>query len=169
MELGVEFVTYEGEAPHGCSEAIWGDLCRIGLPKIAINIFKPSLQPVPVSAEVAGGRTGGIVIGYSREGAELYLDFESENVWLLWRGDSSHTVVNTSLGAFRESLLQVDARYPFYPSNRNLEMAEEAEAELRQILVEIDGIATADPDGFWSAFLDDVAVGDYAAQESPDL
>jgi hypothetical protein len=164
----VEFVTYGGEPPRGCPNVVWDDLCETGLPKKVVNIFEASPQPVLISADLGGGRTDGIVLGYSREGAELYLDFESGGVWLLWQGDLGRTVVNRSLSAFRESLLQVDARYPFYPSNRTLEVAWRAEEALRQILVEIDDIATANPDGFWSAFLDDVAVGDYAAHVSPD-
>jgi hypothetical protein len=121
--------------------------------------------PVLLSAERDGARAEGIVLGYSRENTELYLEFESGNVCLLWPHESGRSVVNRSLGAFRESLLQVDSRYPFYPGDRDLDTAGEAEEGLRQILAGIDEVATAEPDGYWSWFLDDVGVGDYAGPD----
>ncbi|MEU4564118.1 SUKH-4 family immunity protein [Actinoplanes sp. NPDC023936] len=159
----MEFVTYGGEKPQGCPEAIWDDLCRVGLPRVGLNIFTPSPGPAPGSAEVDG-----IVLGCSRENVELYVEFVSGNVCLRWPQESGPAVVNSSLGAFRESLLEMDVRYPFYPADRDLDMAWEAAEELRRILVRIDSVATADPDGYWSSFLDDVAVGDYAADAGGD-
>ena len=158
----MEFIRYGGTPPRGCPSALWDDLCLTGLPKKVITIFKASPEPVLASANLDGHRTNGIVLGYSREDQELYLDFDSGKVWRLWVEDSGHMIVNRSLQAFRESLIWVDARYPFHPSDRTLDAAWVAEQAIRQALVDIDDTATAEPDGFWSAFLDDVAVGDYA-------
>jgi hypothetical protein len=158
----VEFVTYDGEPPPGCPKVIWDDLCGTGLPRIAVNIFTPAPSLALVSVERDDVRVQGIVLGYSRENVELYVEFDSGNVCLLWPQEMGHAVVNTSIGQFRESLLQVDAGYPFYPRDRDLDMAGGAEEALRQALVAIDEVATEDPDGYWSSFLDDVGVGDYA-------
>lgn len=159
----MEFLTYSGEMPPGCPEGVWSELCRTGLPSVRVNIFTPAKRPVLISAGSEGTQADGILLGYSRENVELYLEFRSGNVLLLWPQEEGRAVVNTSLSAFRESLVQVDARYPFYPKDRDLDMAQDAEEALRRILTEIDGAATADPDGYWSSFLEDVAVGDYAA------
>jgi hypothetical protein len=129
-----------------------------GLPRQVITIFRAA--PVLRSAPAA---VPGVVIGYSREDDEIVADLDSGRVWLAASfRPGAPILVNAHLPAFVQSLVEVAARYPFYPPDRDPEQAQRAADELRTLLEEIDPESTKDPDGFWAAFLDDVAVGDYA-------
>ena len=72
-------------------------------------------------------------------------------------------VVNVDLGAFRECVAAVIARFPFYSEDDEPEQFEEVAEELRHIISVIDESALGN-DGFWRTFADDVAIGDYATE-----
>jgi hypothetical protein len=146
----------------GCRAADWAYLVEHGLPRQAITIFRAATKIETAHVFLDGSYTAGVVLGESREEDDIFLDGASGRVWLLrsW-GDTSPVMVNAALPWFVESLAWVHGRYPFYPHNRDLDDAEEAEQEIRHALESIDPASTAEPDGFWCAFLDDVAVGDY--------
>lgn len=146
----------------GCRAEDWTYLMEHGLPRQAVTIFRAARKIETAHVCLDGTDTAGVVLGKSREGDSIFLDGTSGRVWLLrlW-GDASPTMVNTTLSRFVESLAWIHARYPFYPHNCDLDDAEEAEHEIRHALESMDPASTAEPDGFWCAFLDDVAVGDY--------
>jgi len=157
----VDFVRYSGSPPSGCPPRVWEELCDTGLPARVITIFVAQPQPSPAARQLGDREVDGIVLGHSREEDELFLDFTAAQVWLLhtW-GSGQPILVNRTLPAFVASLLAADERYPF-PAT------EDSDQELRELLAGIDEAALDDPDGFWRAFLDDVAVGDYSGPASP--
>ncbi|WP_373301086.1 SUKH-4 family immunity protein [Streptomyces griseoloalbus] len=70
-------------------------------------------------------------------------------------------VVNRDIAAFVDSLVMLNGMLPLYGVDRDLDVSEAAADRLRFELQRLDSTSTEDPNGFWSAFLDDVAVGDY--------
>ncbi|WP_436532766.1 SUKH-4 family immunity protein [Actinoplanes sp. HUAS TT8] len=165
--MSSEFVTYGGESPAGCPKVVWKDLCDVCLPRVRINLFTPALNLMPVSTKIDEILVEGIFLGHNLGGAEFFLEYISGSVWLglPWEFDS--LLVNSSLVAFRQSLLQVDSRCPFKFSGE-IESAWVAADELRELLVEIDPKSMEDLYGYWPAFLEDVAVGDYSVGGNPD-
>lgn len=161
----MDFVKLDAAAADDCPPEVSAFLRGTGLPRKVITIFEAAPAAGKRCALLGGREIAGITLGHSREQDEIFLDFESGRVWLLasWRPDQP-ILVNSSLRAFVDSLMLAAARYPFYPPDRDLDDAERAEGALRDALEEIDESSTGDPDGFWSAFLDDVANGDYAGQ-----
>jgi hypothetical protein len=161
----MDYVKFEADAVEGCPSEARVFLQEPGLPRKVITIFEAASEIAPKSTDFNGRKIDGIALGSSRERDELFLDFEGGRVWLLasWRTNSP-ILVNCSVRSFVESLALVESMYPFYPSDRDLDMAEGAADSLRVALEGIDIMSTADPDGFWSAFLDDVANGDYAGE-----
>ena len=161
--MTVDFVRYGADAVEGCSPEAIAFLTERGVPREVITIFRAAPQPVRMSATLNGREVGGTVIGLSREDDEIFLEDDTGRVFLLasW-GPGKAILVNDSIQAFVESLVMVQSRYPFYPPGSDLDTAEHAEESLRESLEKVDETATADPDGFWSAFLDDVAIGDYS-------
>lgn len=159
----MDFVKFDTPADDDCPPEIGAFLHDTGLPRKVITIFEAAPGIGKRSAVFEDREIGGITLGLSREQDEIFLDFESGRVWLLvsW-GSNEPVLVNESLRAFVESLILVDSIYPFYPPDRDLDIAERAEDALRCALEGIDDASTADPDGFWSTFLDDVGNGDYA-------
>lgn len=157
----MDYVRYSGPPPSGCPPKVWEELCTTGLPARVITIFVAKPHPFPAARNFGDRELPGIVLGHSREEDELFLDFVDAKVWLLhtW-GSGQPILVNRTLSAFVTSLVVAGERYPF-PD------VEDSEQELRRLLAEIDEAALDDPDGFWCAFLDDVAVGDYSGPAAP--
>jgi SUKH-4 immunity protein len=71
--------------------------------------------------------------------------------------------VNSSLDQFSTSVKKVISRFPFYSEGVDPAEFEEVANELESILLEIDSSSIMD-DGFWSTFIEDVRVGDYATE-----
>jgi hypothetical protein len=154
----VDFVSYGDDPLVREGAGIRALLRDSGVPRKVITIFRaaPVLRPAPPGLL-------GVVIGHSREEDEIVVDLDSGRVWLAASfRPGAPILVNAGLAAFVRSLVEVAARHPFYPPDRDPEQAERAADELRDLLEDIDPESTKDPDGFWAAFLDDVAVGDYA-------
>jgi hypothetical protein len=158
-----EFVKFDALSADECPPEIGEFLHDRGLPRKVITIFTAAPDAGKRSVLINDREVTGVVLGYSREQDDIFLDFESGKVWLLASWGANRPIpVNENLHAFAKSLALVGSRYPFYPAGRDLDDAEQAEESLRVALEEIDELSTVDPDGFWSAFLDDVGNGDYA-------
>ncbi|MFI1652284.1 SUKH-4 family immunity protein [Streptomyces avidinii] len=139
------------------------DMLASGLiPREVMTIFKAVGNPHPPEGKGCDYSVNGVVIGYSREGDQICLDLDTGRVLLLasWHPESP-LVVNGDLDAFTQSLRALVALSPLYGDTSDLDDAERAEARVRNAIEEIDATSTVEPDGFWSAFLDDVGVGDY--------
>jgi hypothetical protein len=79
------------------------------------------------------------------------------------------SMVNANLEAFLEFMGQCEDRYPYYTDEGDLDDSIEASDRLRSELSEIDPGALREG-SYWSDFLSDVAIGDYAEvsdNESP--
>jgi hypothetical protein len=76
--------------------------------------------------------------------------------------------VNGDLDLFTESIRAMIDRFPFHDEDAELEDRERVAAELRAVLHAIDGSAVEAANGFWTTFLDDVTIGDYATEEIVD-
>ncbi|WP_250008183.1 SUKH-4 family immunity protein [Actinoplanes sp. M2I2] len=150
------------DALEGCPAEAKAFLQETGLPLSVITIFQADAEPARTSVTIGGRTVDGLVLGHSREEDPLFLDYADGAVWLLasWR-PAAPIPVNAGVTAFVESLALVASAYPFYPADADLDDAGSAEDRLRESLETIDVVSTADPDGFWSAFLNDVGVGDY--------
>jgi hypothetical protein len=161
----VEYVRSTGPRVEGCRPADWSYLVEHGLPRHAITIFRATAIIDTVRVVLDGNYTAGVVLGRSREDDAILLNGIDGRVWLhrTW-GDASPLLVNSTLPWFAESLALVHSRFPFYAHNCDLDDAEEAERTIRRALESIDPASTAEADGFWCAFLDDVAAGDYGAE-----
>ncbi|HEX2286571.1 MAG TPA: SUKH-4 family immunity protein, partial [Mycobacterium sp.] len=125
-----DFVTY-GDDPLVREGAGYRAFLRDqGLPGQVITIFRaaPTLRPAPPGVP-------GVVIGHSREGDDVVADLDSGRVWLCASfRPGAPILINASLPAFVESLVEVAARYPFYPPDRDPEQAEQAADGLRAVL-----------------------------------
>jgi hypothetical protein len=82
-------------------------------------------------------------------------------------GAGTTNPVNSHLDLFAGSVRAVIDRFPFYDLDADLEERERIAAELRAVLHSIDSSAL-DANGFWTTFLDDLTIGDYATEEIVD-
>lgn len=71
--------------------------------------------------------------------------------------------VNSTLDQFLTSVKRIISRFPFYSEEADPAEFEDVANELESILLEIDPGSIVD-DGFWSTFIDDVRLGDYATE-----
>ncbi|WP_194904821.1 SUKH-4 family immunity protein [Catenulispora rubra] len=133
-----------------------------GLPEHVLTIFRAVDQLRGPSTADLDYDVDGWVIGYSREDDELCLDRASHRVLLLatWRPDAA-IAVNDSLTSFVDCLDAVLGMAPFYPQGVDMRVSIDVARSVRDVIDGIDRVATLDPDGFWGAFLDDLANGDY--------
>src|SRR5262249_2793097 len=127
-------------------------LLEHGLPRKVGTIFSAATRSAKSSRVFNDQEVDGIVLGFSGDHLEICLDFRVGKVWLLapWRPDQP-ILVNSSVRAFGEALEAVASMD-----------ADSSEESFRKALEDIDAESTADPEGFWPAFLEAVAIGDYA-------
>ncbi|MCX5122907.1 SUKH-4 family immunity protein [Streptomyces sp. NBC_00347] len=132
------------------------------IPREVMTIFRAVQSPHRPEGDDFEYVMNGVVLGHSREDDEICLDLDTGRILLMasWHPESP-LVVNTDLEAFAKSLQTLLALSPLYGDTADLDDAERAEARVRNAIEEIDATSTIDPNGFWSAFLDDVGVGDY--------
>lgn len=71
--------------------------------------------------------------------------------------------VNTSIGQFTKTVEAVIGRFPFYDTDSDDEEIQAVGDELLEIIRSIDD-AAAVPDRYWSAFVDDVQMGDLTTE-----
>lgn len=71
------------------------------------------------------------------------------------------SLINSDFNKFLDFMATLEARYPYYTDEDEIETMIEASRALREELAEIDSDALA-PGTYWSDFLSDVANGDYA-------
>ncbi|MFD5678698.1 SUKH-4 family immunity protein [Streptomyces bacillaris] len=102
----------------------------------------------------------GVTINYSREDDEVCIDSGTGPALLLaLRSPAAPLVMNRGIVAFADSLVMLNGMLPLYGADRDLDASEAAADRLRFELQHLDSTSTEDPNSFWSAFLDDVAVG----------
>ncbi|MFD4866239.1 SUKH-4 family immunity protein [Streptomyces sp. NPDC058412] len=132
------------------------------IPAEVMTIFKAVADPHPPEVGGYGYSVNGVVIGYSRGGDQICLDLDTGRILLLasWYPESP-LVVNRDVDAFSKSMLTLLAMSPLYGETPDLDDADRAETRIRDAIEGIDATSTAEPDGFWASFLDDVGVGDY--------
>jgi hypothetical protein len=144
-----DYVKPGAGALDGCPADAREFLLEHGLPRRVGTIFAAATRSARTSRYFGGREIDGIVLGFSAEHCELALDYEQSKVWLLapWKPDAP-ILVNSSVQKFAECLgLAADA---------------EADIEsLRTALTTIDSATTEDPDSFWPAVLESMAMGDY--------
>jgi hypothetical protein len=72
--------------------------------------------------------------------------------------------VNSSVKQFAQTVTAVVERFPFYSWNAEFEDIDAVASDLSAIIRHIDPAAMAEG-LFWSAFTDDVSIGDYATED----
>jgi hypothetical protein len=78
--------------------------------------------------------------------------------------DPARNTVNASLMLFTTCVALALAHFPFYDEDNGPKEWEAAAEKLRRLLARTDP-TTAKPNGFWATFVDDVAIGDYSADQ----
>jgi hypothetical protein len=76
--------------------------------------------------------------------------------------------VNSSLDQFTQTVTAIVERFPFYSRDAEYEVNdEEVAVAVRDLTAIISGIdpPAMEVDRFWSTFVDDVAIGDYATED----
>jgi SUKH-4 immunity protein len=81
--------------------------------------------------------------------------------------DPARNAVNASLALFTTCVAVALAHFPFYDEDSNPEEWEAVAEKLRSLLARIDP-TTAKHNGFWETFADDVAIGDYSTDQTPN-
>jgi hypothetical protein len=71
--------------------------------------------------------------------------------------------VNSSIAAFTETVRAVLERFPYYDEDAEFDEIHAVARDLADLIHGINPEAMAD-DGFWSTFVDDVEMGDFATQ-----
>ncbi|MFD5780692.1 SUKH-4 family immunity protein [Streptomyces sp. NPDC126933] len=158
----LEFSKYPGGVPSVVAPEVRRFLEDHGVPRAVLTIFRAVEEPfVPSCAELAYS-VNGVAIGYSREDDEICISSDTGQVLILasW-SPAAPLVVNRDIAAFVDSLIMLNGMLPLYGVDRDLDVSEAAADRLRFELQRLDVTSTEDPNSFWSAFLDDVAVGDY--------
>ncbi|MFJ6900189.1 SUKH-4 family immunity protein [Streptomyces hokutonensis] len=161
----MEFVKYGEGIPSVVRDDLRNYLEWNGIPRNVLTIFRAadSLR-IALGAGVEY-HINGLVVGFSREDEEICVDLDNGRVFLLadW-SPTSPLQVNRDIYSFVESLVALQGMLPLYGRDRDLDESATAEVRVRAQLERIDPISIEDPNSFWSAFLDDVAVGDYPGQ-----
>ncbi|WP_435651385.1 SUKH-4 family immunity protein [Kitasatospora purpeofusca] len=165
MAPHLEFSKYLDSPPLAVAPEVREFLRDHGIPQTILTIFHTVDAPFIPSSSELGYSVNGITIGHSREGDEICIDSDSGKVLLLasW-SPAAPLVVNRDIFAFVDSLIMLNDLLPLYGADRDLDESEAAADRVRLELQRIDGVSVEDPNGFWSAFLDDVSVGDYPGE-----
>jgi hypothetical protein len=158
----LEFSKYPDGVPSVVAPEVRRFLEDHGVPRTVLTIFRAVDGLLVPSCSDLGYSVNGVTIGYSREDDEICIDSDTGQVFLLasW-SPAAPLVVNRDIAAFVDSLVMLNGMLPLYGVDRDLDASEAAADRLRFELQRLDSTSTEDPNGFWSAFLDDVAVGDY--------
>ncbi|MGW8883918.1 SUKH-4 family immunity protein [Streptomyces sp. NPDC055749] len=162
MAPHLKFSKYPDGVPSVVTPEVRRFLEDHGVPQAVLTIFRAVDRPFVPSCAGLGYSVNGVTIGYSREDDEICISSDVGQVLLLasW-SPSAPLVVNRDIAAFVDSLATLNGMLPLYGIDRDLDVSEAAADRLRFELQRLDTTSTEDPNGFWSAFLDDVAVGDY--------
>ncbi|MFY4722190.1 SUKH-4 family immunity protein [Streptomyces sp. LaBMicrA B280] len=154
-----EFVLIPVESPPEVPARIAADLRGSGIPGGLIgHEYRPLGQPVYYGGI---GERGLVAIATSGLCGRIAVDLARGHVVQIPEIEAVATHhVNTDLDSFRRCAAAVIARFPFCAEDDE-EGFEEVAEELRGLISVIDETALAH-NGFWEAFCDDVAMGDYA-------
>ena len=158
----LEFSKYPDGVPSVVAPEVRRFLEDRGVPQAVLTIFRAAEGLFVPSYADLWCSVSGVAIGYSREDDEIYISSDTGQVLLLasW-SPAAPLVVNRDIVAFVDSLVMLNGMLPLYGVDRDLDASEAAADRLRFELQRLDMTSMEDPNGFWSAFLDDVAVGDY--------
>jgi len=138
---------------------VWEALFRTGVPRDLFSgrytcVQRPAVLDVPehgrliqfgltMQDPVCVDPTTGQVLEIIRKGSVLF--------------------VNSSLAAFTETVRTVLARFPYYEEDAEFDEIDAAARDLADLIRGIDAEAMT-VDRFWSTFVDDVQMGDFATR-----
>ena len=77
--------------------------------------------------------------------------------------DARELFINTSLSTFVETVQRVAERFPFYGTDDQEDEIESASDDVLELVRRIDP-AAAEPDRYWSTFVDDMRIGDLTTE-----
>jgi len=135
-------------------------LQKVGVPIGLIGYEYRALESATHLSEV---ETGGVVaFGKSGLFGRICVDVETAAIVYISSERSLHsTYVNSDIDLFVQCVAAVIEEFPFYDEDDGDEEFTRAADDLKVMLAGIDGTALVHS-GFWHAFCDDVAMGDYA-------
>ena len=175
-----ELVTYTTpkDIPHGWDR----DLIALGAPKRILGSYEAMSQLELIEHPTLGPLVRFATIGIRRQGAMCLHPATGSIRHLTGARSGQESFVNTTLAQFNESVHSVINRFPFdhgLPSNTSIQdvsaqwpasrtdQREDVDwiavgEELRELLRCIDPKSVADPNYYWSGFVDDVEMGNYS-------
>lgn len=111
------------------------------------------------------GRRQLVWFGNSRSTGRVVLDAITGEVLEIIEASNTPRVafINTSLDAFARTAEAALARFPFYSRDDELEARRRVAEELSAAMTQIDPLSMRS-DQFWSTFVDDVEIGDFATE-----
>jgi SUKH-4 immunity protein len=177
-----ELVTYAEPTgiPHGWDR----DLITLGVPKSIMGSYKAIDHLDLIEHPTLGPLVRFATIVIRRRGAMCLHPATGSIHYLTGNGPEQEWFVNTTLAQFNESVRAVINRFPFdhgvpddapihdesaqLPASR-MDQRDDVDwiivgEELRELLRRIDPASVADPNGYWSGFVDDVEMGDYSTE-----
>ncbi|ORT54063.1 SUKH-4 family immunity protein [Streptomyces sp. CB03238] len=129
-----------------------------GLPESTI-LFEADREPSEVFSTEIGDEI--LRIGSFDDDFDFFLDVGTGEVLFGTDRDPEPVFANTSLSAFVACVRWVDAEFPFYSSSDDTQVKWAAGQQAREVLRSVDLACIEAPEGFWTSFAHDVAIGDY--------
>jgi hypothetical protein len=95
----------------------------------------------------------------------MYVDPSTNEVFSsVERPLTAPRLVNSTLKHFGETVKAVLAMFPLYSREAELEERQAVAAKVADVIARIDAVAST-PDTFWSTFIDDLVIGDFATED----
>ncbi|MEV4806622.1 SUKH-4 family immunity protein [Nonomuraea sp. NPDC049421] len=110
------------------------------------------------------GRGGLIRFGETKNGDICIDPSTGEVLEVIGQKRDCARLANTNIHLFIESVKAVLDRFPFYSVGSDLDSRVIVANDLTELIRAIDSFAVYQ-DSFWSTFIDDVEIGDYATEE----
>ena len=139
---------------------VWEALFRTGVPRDLFSgryacVQKPAVLDVPEYGRL-------IQFGLLVHDDPICVDPTTGQVLEILRKGTA-LFVNSSIAAFTEIVRAVLARFPYYDEDAEFDEIDAVARDLADLIRGIDPEAMAD-DRFWSTFVDDVEMGDFATR-----
>ena len=138
-----------------------------GVPKGFPKAHYRTLPSLSITQDRAG--QGMVRFGSTVMDGSMALDPESGEVFELIGRTALRLFVNANLRAFTATVHQVSEAFPFYPDGATREQINSAVDATSKLIQEIDDQAIRPHDAYWSSFLDDMSMGDWATGAVLDL